>query len=154
MSATTRASLAAAIEVKLRLVLDGQTIIDLSRNRDTTATENTARTAAVALMAADDVQAVLGDEVDGNDYPAVALATRLAALHWSQLYNMVLTPEGLAWLQGVENKLEVLRSRRMRAAVGPTEPAENDRNLEYIRELDALYPTPLPWDPTARESAS
>lgn len=147
-------TLKAGIISKLRLIINNKSLIDLTRNRDTTQTIEEDRLDAVAELAAAEVHEVLDDDADGvnGDEPKyVAIGVKIALLNLSQIYNVLLTQEGLNWISNTKNELEAMRVRRVAARTHPQLPTETDGNLQKLRELDELYPTETPWDPTEQE---
>lgn len=126
-------TLAAALQTNLTAVVAAATLTDLSRQRETTAGENTARTAAVCAMAAAKVQAYLGN-VDDSDAQAVAWGTDLAALEYAARWPMTLPDTALASRDRVMQELERLAASRVAENADPV-AAERD-----FTGLDTRYP--------------
>ncbi len=126
--------------VDLGVLLASATVIDLSRQRDATATENTARTARVAQLAAAKIESRLGsagayDDADGTvgDQKWIDLGLRLAVLYYSQIYSLVLTEAGTGYLASVLEELEMYSEvLRQEASLGIIARVDNDaRNARY-----------------------
>lgn len=106
----------ARIALDLAALVASATMIDLSRQRDATATENTARTTRVAQMAAAKVESRLGssgsyDDTDGTigDQIWLDFGVRIAMLYYSQVYTFTLTDAGVGYVGAVLDELELYR---------------------------------------------
>ncbi|MCZ7608501.1 MAG: hypothetical protein M5U25_21150 [Planctomycetota bacterium] len=104
------------IALDLAVLVASASIIDLSRQRDATATENTARTTRVCQMAAAKVESRLGsagsyDTVDGTIGEQIWLdfGVRLALLYYSQVYTFTLTEKGMSYVGAVREEIEEYR---------------------------------------------
>ena len=109
----------AKIVLDLALLVADQTIIDLSRQRDSTAGQLTTRTVRVSEHAAAAVEAKLGtvgafDDTDQaiGDLAALDIGTRLALLRYSQVYPLTFTDAGTAMISEIKTELEDLAASR------------------------------------------
>lgn len=107
---------AARIALDLALVVTSPSMIDFSRQRDATATEDTARTARVCQLAAAKVESRLGsagsyDDTDATigDQVFLDFGSRIALLRYSQVYSLVLTDTGTSYIGTVIEELEEYR---------------------------------------------
>lgn len=129
------ATLAVTIQTKLAAVVASTHLIDLSRQRDTVNTdEDTARTLAVAEMAAADVEGYLGDNLTDADTQAVSLGTRLALIQYASVYTLKLTDAGVIYIGEARRELERLADRRSREEADPVQT-----DLDYT-DLDKRFP--------------
>jgi len=128
------ATFAARIALDLAVLLANQAMIDLSRQQDATATENTARTTRVSQMAAAKVESRLGsagsyDDTDGTigDQIWLDLGVRIALLYYSQVYTFTLTEPGRDYVGTVLDELELYRQTLVQEAlVSQVAKVDND----------------------------
>lgn len=88
------------------------TIVDLSRQRSSSGTEDTAKTTAAAENAAAEVEGILGDGLTDADKQAVAIGTRLALLQYSTVWSLQLGDAGHKFIGAAMKDLEKLATRR------------------------------------------
>lgn len=142
------------VAVDLGVLLASATVIDLSRQRDTTTTENTARTTRVAQLSAAKIESRLGsagsyDDTDGTigDQKWLDLGIRLAMFYYSQVYSLVLTDAGTRYLSSVLEELELFSDvLRQEATLGVVAKVDNDGR-------DARYPHST-WGSTSDPDAA
>lgn len=134
------------IGVDLAVIIASPTLIDASRQRVTTATEDTTRTARVCVLAAKKVESVLGavgsyDDADATigDQDALEIGIRIALHLYLHAYSMVQTAETNALWQDLLKELRELAEKRV-AEVTPVYGQPDNT------ELDALYPTKPLWE--------
>jgi len=104
------------IALDLAVLIASDSMIDLSRQRDATATENTVRTTRVCQMAAAKVESRLGsagsyDDTDGTIGEQIWLdfGVRMALLYYSQVYTFTLTEKGMNYVGAVREEIEEYR---------------------------------------------
>lgn len=139
----------ARLVIDLAIVIASPTIIDASRQRVTTATEDTTRTARVCDMAAAKVVSVLGDvgaydTSDGSigDLQALDIGLRIAMHLYLHHFSLIQTTETDTMWQNLLDELDGLAARR--SAEVPPQLGQLD-----LTELDRLYPTTPPWSSDA-----
>jgi len=118
------ATFAERIALDLALIVANPSMIDFSRQRDATATENTARTTRVCQLAAAKVESRLGaagsyDDTDATIGNQIWLdfGTRLALLRYSQVYTLTLTDFGVGYIGSVHEEIEEYRETLVQEAV-------------------------------------
>lgn len=136
----------ARIAVDLAIIIASPTVIDASRQRVTTATEDTTRTARVCVLAAKKVESVLGsvglyDDADATigDQDALEIGIRIATHLYLYQHSLIQTPATLELWRGLLSELRELADKRC-AEVTP-QYGQPDNT-----ELDALYPTKPLWE--------
>lgn len=134
------ATFAERIQDDLTVLIADATLIDLSRQRDATATQNTARTLRVAQMAAAKIESRLGaagsyDDTDGTIGNQVFLdfGIRWALMLYSQMYSLALTDAGVVMINMLREEIEELRESLVQEADLGTGIMDND-------DLNARYP--------------
>ena len=140
------ATFAERIQDDLTVLIADQTLIDLSRQRDATATQDVPRTLRVSQMAASKVESVLGDvgsydDTDGTigDQQALDYGIRIALLYYSQMYTLTMTDAGQAMQGGVLEELENLAVQR-RQTQGTPVVKNRDNDAFNARHDGPLWP--------------
>lgn len=148
------ATFAARIALDLAALVASATMIDLSRQRDATATENTARTTRVAQMAAAKVESRLGsagsyDDTDGTigDQIWLDLGVRIALLYYSQVYTFTLTEPGRAYVGMVLEELELYRQTLVQEALTSQVARVDNDTLNKRRNHSTWGSTADPTNP-------
>lgn len=120
------ATFAERIQDDLAVLISDPTMIDLSRQRNATATEDTTKTIRVAQMAAAKVESRLGsagsyDDTDGTVGKQIFLdfGVRIALMRYSQVYSLVLTDAGRLYIGSVNQELEEYRMSLVQEASNP-----------------------------------
>jgi len=122
------------IQDDLALLVADQSLIDLSRQRDATATEDTSRTLRVCQMAAAKLEGILGDagsyddtDVTIGDLQMLDLGVRLALRYYASVYSLTLTAEKQGLVEGIMAEAEALaKSRRQANSTPVVSVADND----------------------------
>lgn len=127
-------SYAARIQLDFAVLIASATMVDLSRQRDATAGENTVKTTRVSQMAAAKVESRLGpagqyDDTDGTigDQIFLDLGLRLALLYYSQFYTLTLTDAGTAAIVSIRTELEEQRVSMVQEAMLGTSVMDNTK---------------------------
>lgn len=120
------ATFAERIQDDLAVLIADKTLIDLSRQRDATATQETARTLRVCQMAAAKVESKLGDvgsfdDTDGTigDQTALDFGVRVAMMLYSQMYSLTLTEAGRDTFVSVMTEIDAEADVRRQEAGTP-----------------------------------
>lgn len=134
------ATLAAQIETEIQVMIADKTLIDLSRQRSSTATLNAARLTKMCEMVAAKVQAFVGvistyDSANNDHVEACDMGTRLLLLRMRQVYPGTLTPEGAGYIGDVMAELADARTRRQDESTDNVRYHSND-----VSDLDARFP--------------
>lgn len=118
------ATFAERIALDLAILVANSSMIDFSRQRDATATENTARTDRVSQLAAAKVESRLGSAGSYDDTDATIgnqiwldFGTRIALLRYSQVYSLTLTDFGVGYIGSVHDELEEFRETLVQEAI-------------------------------------
>lgn len=122
-------------------MLSSPTLVDLSRQRSATTTEDTARTAAYAASAAVLVKAKLGLSIDSTDEVAVQLGTVYAFSLAAVVYSLTLTDAGVAFIKDIRKQLDDEAKSRRQAGYSPVKAAQD------FTDIDLRYPVKQ-WDET------
>lgn len=137
---------AARLVIDLAVIVASPTIIDASRQRVTTATEDSARTARVCSLAAGLVEGVLGSVgtyddtlATTGDQTALEIALRIALHLYLHNYSLIQTGETDVMYQNLLLELNLLNDRRS-SAVSP------QLGTLDLLTLDRLYPTTPSWN--------
>jgi len=134
------ATFAERIQDDLALLIADSTLIDLSRQRDATVTQDTDKTLRVCQMAASKVESVLGDagsydDADGTigDQTFLDFGIRMALLYYSQIYTFTLTDKGVASMEFLMAEMEsYAKGLRQEASTPVIDGPDNDKlNLRY-----------------------
>lgn len=113
-------TLAESIATAIRTLVASGTIVDLTNQRNASATtEQTAVTVQAAEFAAAEVQEALGSGIDGTDTMAVRCGVGLALMDLNSSYALILTPQGSSVAASARDMLETVRQRRVAAASDP-----------------------------------
>lgn len=131
------ATLESAVETRLRLMVAPQTLIDWTRQRDDTATENTSITTAAVEMACSEVKSILGNTVDSDDAKAVGFGAALCVLRLSNWWNVAFTAGVAEPLRQIRRDMEREAEARRQA----TSPQLRTPDTNFIQDLDAQYPS-------------
>ena len=123
------------IGLDLVLLVADKTLIDMSRQRDSTATELTTRTVRVTEIAAAVVEGKLGDvgsfddtDQTVGDLSALDLGIRIALLRYSQFYTLTMTEAGVAFIGLWKSDLEDIAAQRRQEAMTPiVAKVDNDK---------------------------
>ena len=136
---------AARLVIDVSLVLAAETVIDLSRQRDVTATHNTAFTTRVCKMAANKVEAILGDvgsyddsDITVGDQDALELGLRLAILFYSNTFTLMQTPDNREALRELIDEIKELAAVR----VDEVRPQFGEPDTS---DVDNIYPGAGSW---------
>lgn len=131
------------IGLDLVLLVADQTLIDLSRQRDSTATELSTRTVRTTEHAAAKVESVLGDvgsydDTDQTigDLAALDIGTRLALLRYSQVYTLTLTADGVSYIGEIKDELDELAEQRRQEAGTPVLKSRENTTFNLRHEGD------------------
>lgn len=119
--------------------MSSETLLDLSRQRDATATEDTTRTTVAAEHAADEVRMYLGSSVDSTDATAVALGSKLAYFQYKTVWTGRVDLDDVTFLSTIRTELKQEAERRVL-----------EEDLPYLGDvdhsaIDARYPS-TDWD--------
>jgi hypothetical protein len=134
-------SLATAIAAELGVLVATATMVELSNQRTSVGTEDSARTTKVAEHAAAAVEARLGP-CSETDIVAVDLGVRLALVRYAVVYSLTLKGQAQAYIGSVHQELaEEASRRRYEAAIPAT--ATDERDLD---EINRMYPATYPKD--------
>lgn len=135
----------ARLVVDFAVIIADATIIDASRQRVTTATQDSARTARVCTVAAKKVESVLGsvgsyDDADATvgDQDALELGIRVALHLYLHAYSLIQTSETNTLWQDLMKELKELAEKR----VSEVQPQFGSPDMSG---LDRIYPTDQ-WD--------
>lgn len=131
------------IGLDLVLLIADQTLIDMSRQRDSTATELASRTVRTTEHAAAKVQAKLGDvgsydDTDQTlgDLAALDLGVRLALLRYSQVYTLTLTEDGRSYIGDIREELDEEADTRRQEAGTPVLKSRENTTFNLRHEGD------------------
>ena len=111
------ATLAATLSTELQVMVSDKTLIDLTRQRSSTATLDATRLSKMCEMAAAKVEAHTApittyDSANADHVEACDVGTRLVLLRIRQVYPGTLTPEGAGYIGDVMGELAEMRARR------------------------------------------
>lgn len=143
MSAETRESLRDAIAANIQVVVASSHVIDLTNQADDDSSVDTDVLNAISKSGAATVQRALGHTVDGDDYDAVDLGTRVALYRAVADFSATMTEEGASYISGV---LADLRQEAKARRQGVVDVALSEEDLE---NLDRRFPDVDQWDADA-----
>jgi len=150
------ATFAERLNLDLTLLIADQALIDLSRQQDATATQNTSRTTRVCQMAAAKVESRLGpagayDDTDATigDQIFLDFGIRLALYYYSQVYTFVLKEAGVAYIGSIREEIDEHREMLVQAAIlgQPTVVKVDNDALNKRRPNSTWGSTSDPADP-------
>ena len=139
------ATYAERIALDLAILISNDTLIDLSRQRDATATENTARTTRVSQMAAAKIESRLGaaGNYDTTDTTVgkqifIEFGVRYAILLYSSIYTFTFSDSAKTTLDDLKAEIEEYRGTLITNASTPVVGTRDndDLNNRYTNDWE------------------
>lgn len=140
---STELTLSQRVYLDLAVLVSGSSLIDLSRQRDVTTSQDIIKTSRVCDMAAGKVESVLGvagvygsHDLTIGDYSFLDFGIRLALLYYSQVYSFTLSDKGTGSMESLLAEVQQYAKGLRQEASTPALSTQDNDKLNKRRNVD------------------